>query len=76
MNVINWDVKKIEKLDKNNMHYLKYFFKIMFGYMIIVAFDVILRKADVGVGDWWFWITLVLYNGYCYLDYRLTDKDE
>ena len=47
----------------------------MFGYMIIVAFDVILRKADVGVGDWWFWITLVLYNGYCYLDYRLTDKD-
>jgi hypothetical protein len=48
----------------------------MLGMMIIIAFDVMLKKADVGVGDWWFYITLVLYNGYCYLEYRLTDKDE
>ena len=57
-------------------YYIKYFLKLMLGMMIIIAFDVMLKKADVGVGDWWFYITLVLYNGYCYLEYRLTDKDE
>jgi hypothetical protein len=57
------------------MHYLKYLLRLLLGLMIIVALDVILKKADVGVGDWWFWITLMLHHGYCYLDYRLTDKD-
>lgn len=57
-------------------YYIKYFLKIMFGLMVIIALDVMLKKADVGVGDWWFYITLVLYNSYCYLEYRLTDKDE
>jgi len=44
--------------------------------MIIVALDVMLKKADPSVVDWWFWITLILYNGYCYLEFRLEDKDE
>jgi hypothetical protein len=57
-------------------YYIKYFLKLMLGMMIIIALDVMLKKADVGVGDWWFYITLVLYNSYCYLEYRLTDKDE
>jgi hypothetical protein len=76
MNVINWDVKRIEKTNKTNMHYLKYLLRLLLGLMIITALDIMLKKADVGVGDWWFWITLMLHNGYCYLDYRLTDKDE
>ena len=57
-------------------YYIKYFLKLMLGLMIIIALDVMLKKADVGVGDWWFYLTLVLYNSYCYLEYRLTDKDE
>jgi len=57
-------------------YYLKYFFKLMFGFMIIVALNVILKKADTAVGNWWFYMTLIFYNGYCYLEYRLTDKDE
>jgi hypothetical protein len=57
-------------------YYIKYFLKLMLGMMIIISLDVMLKKADVGVGDWWFYITLVLYNSYCYLEYRLTDKDE
>ena len=57
-------------------NYLKYFFKVAFGFMVIVALDVILKNADVGVGDWWFFLTLIFYSGYCYLEYRLTDKDE
>jgi hypothetical protein len=48
----------------------------MFGFLIIVALDIILKKADPNIGGWWFYITLMLYNGYCYLEYRLTDKDE
>jgi hypothetical protein len=48
----------------------------MFGFLVIIALDVILRKADPSIGWWWFYITLGLYNGYCYLEYRLTDKDE
>jgi len=58
------------------LHYLKYFFKLAFGFLVIIALDVILRKADPNIGWWWFYITLGLYNGYCYLEYRLTDKDE
>ena len=56
-------------------HYLKYYLKLMFGFMVIIALDVILKKADVGVGDWWSYLTLVFYNGYCYLEYRLEDDD-
>ncbi len=58
------------------LHYLKYFFKLAFGFTVIVALDVTLKKVDAGIGNWWFYITLGLYNGYCYLEYRLTDKDE
>ena len=57
-------------------YYLKYILKLLFGFMIITALDVILKKADTVVGDWWFYMTLIFYNGYCYLEYRLTDKDE
>jgi len=57
-------------------HYFKYFFKITFGFMVIVALDIMLKKVDPSVGNWWFFITLILYNGYCYLEYRLTDKDK
>jgi len=57
-------------------HYIKYLLKLLTGLMIIVALDVMLKKADPSVGDWWFWITLILYNGYCYLEFRLEDKDE
>jgi hypothetical protein len=57
-------------------HYFKYFFKIMFGFMVIVALDIMIKKVDPSVGNWWFFITLILYNGYCYLEYRLTDKDK
>jgi hypothetical protein len=56
-------------------HYLRHFLKILFGMMIIIALDVMLKKVDPSVGDWWFFITLVLYNGYCYIDYRIEDKD-
>ena len=56
-------------------HYLRYFLKILFGFMIIIALDVMLKKVDPSVGNWWFFITLVLYNGYCYIDYRIEDKD-
>jgi len=56
-------------------HYLRYFLKILFGMMIIIALDVMLKKVDPSVGDSWFFITLVLYNGYCYIDYRIEDKE-
>jgi len=58
------------------MHYLRYFLKMLFGLMVIVALDVILKKADPSLNDWWFYLTLIFYNGYCYIDYRLNDKDE
>ena len=58
------------------MHYLRYFLKMLFGLMVIVALDVILKKADLSLNDWWFYLTLIFYNGYCYIDYRLNDKDE
>jgi len=56
-------------------HYLRYFLKILFGMMIIIALDVMLKKVDPSVCNWLFFITLVLYNGYCYIDYRIEDKD-
>jgi hypothetical protein len=58
------------------LHYLKYFFKLMFGFLIIIALDVMLKKADAYVGNWWFFVTLVFYNGYCYLEYVLNDKQD
>ena len=48
----------------------------MFGFMIIIAIDVILKNADPAVGNWRFYTTLIFYNGYCYLEYRLTDNSE
>jgi len=57
-------------------HYLRYFLKMLFGLMVIVALNVILKKADPSLNDWWFYLTLIFYNGYCYIDYRLNDKDE
>ena len=57
-------------------HYIKYLLKLLTGLMVIVTLDVILKKTYPSVGDWWFYMTLVFYNGYCYLEYRLTDKDE
>ena len=57
-------------------NYLKYFLKLMFGFMVIIALDVVLKKADETVGNWWFYLTLVFYYGYCYLEYRLSDKED
>lgn len=57
-------------------HYIEYLLKLLFGFMIIIALDVMLKKADPEVGDFWFYMTLVCYNGYCYLEYRLTDKQD
>lgn len=58
-------------------HYIKYLLKLLTGFMVIIALDVMLKKADTSLenGDWWFYMTLVLYNGYCYLEYRLEDKN-
>ncbi len=58
------------------MNYLKFFLKTIFGFIIIVALDVMLKKADAGVGDWWFWITLITWICYCFTDYKLTEKDD
>jgi len=57
-------------------HYIKYLFKLFAGFMVIIALDVMLKKVDPDPDGWWFYTTLILYNGYCYLDYRLNDKDE
>jgi hypothetical protein len=57
-------------------HYIKYLLRLYFGLMIIVALNTILKKADPFVGDLWFYITLILYVGYCCIDYyTLTDKE-
>ena len=47
----------------------------MFGFLIIIALDVMLKKADAYVGNWWFYVTLMFYNGYCYLEFILEDKE-
>lgn len=44
--------------------------------MIIIALDVMLKVVDPSVGNWWFYLTLIFYNGYRYLEYRLTDKQD
>ena len=47
------------------------------GMNIIIALDVILKKADPFVGDLWFYMTLLLYCGYCCIDYyTLKDKED
>ena len=67
----------MKHLKKTNMwHYIEYLLKLLVGFMIIIALDVILKKADPTVGDFWFYMTLACYNGYCYLEYRLTDKQD
>lgn len=57
-------------------HYLQYFFKTLTGVSIIIALDVILKKADPNAGNWWFYITLASYQGYCYLEFNLKDKKD
>ena len=58
-------------------HYIKYLLRLYFGLMIIVALNTILKKADPFVGDLWFYITLILYVGYCCIDYYTTiDKED
>ena len=46
--------------------------------MVIIALDVMLKKADPSLenGDLWFYMTLIFYNGYVYLEYRLEDKEK
>ena len=56
-------------------HYIKYLLKLLTGFMVIIALDVMLKKADPDSDGWWFYMTLILYNGYCYLEYRLEDKN-
>ncbi len=58
-------------------NYIKYLLRLFFGAMIIVALNTILKKADPFVGDVWFFITLILYVGYCLIDYyTLMDKED
>jgi hypothetical protein len=45
-------------------HYIKYLLKLLFGFMVIIALDVMLKKADPDSDGWWFYMTLILYNGY------------
>ena len=57
--------------------YIKYLLRLYIGAMIIVALNTILKKADPFVGDLWFFITLILYCGYCFIDYYvLIDKED
>ena len=58
------------------LHYLKYLFKLYFGFMIIVALNTMLHNVHPFIGDFWFFITLILYCGYCYIGYRITDKED
>jgi hypothetical protein len=58
------------------LHYIKYLFKLSVGFMVIIALDVMLKKVDPDSDGWWLYMTLVFYFGYCYLDYRLTAKQE
>ena len=47
------------------------------GAMIIVALNTILKKADPFIGDLWWYITVILYVGYCLIDYyTLMDKED
>ena len=58
-------------------NYIKYLLRLYIGAMIIVALNTILKKADPFIGDLWFFITLILYVGYCLIDYyTLIDKED
>ena len=57
-------------------HFIKSLLKFFTGCMVIIALDVILKKVDSSIGNEWIFMTLVIYNGYCYLEYRLTDKEK
>jgi hypothetical protein len=57
-------------------NYIKYLLKLYFGVMIIVALNTILKKADPFIGDLWFFITIILYVGYCFIDYYLLKEKE
>ena len=57
-------------------NYLKYIFKLYTGLLVIIALDSILKKADVKFNDWWFYTTLIFYNAYCYIEFRLSKDDE
>lgn len=57
-------------------HYIQYFFKTIAGVSIIIALYVILKKADTHAGNWWFFITLASYQGYCFLEFNLKDKKD
>ena len=57
--------------------YIKYLLRLYIGAMIIVALNTILKKADPFIGDLWFFITIILYCGYCFIDYyALIDKED
>ena len=57
-------------------NYIKYVLKIITGISIIIALDVILKKEDPYASDWWFYITLASYQGYCYLEFNLRNKED
>ena len=58
-------------------NYIKYVLKLCIGAMIIVALNTILKKADPFIGDLWWYITVILYVGYCLIDYyTLMDKED
>lgn len=44
--------------------------------MVIIALDIMLCKVDPDAKGWWFYITLMSYHSYCYLEYKLTDNDD
>jgi len=57
-------------------NYIKYLLRMFLGMNIIIALDVILKKADPFVGDLWFYMTIILYFGYCFIDYYLLKEKE
>ena len=58
-------------------NYIKYLLRLYIGAMIIVALNTILKKADPFIGDLWFFITIIMYVGYCFIDYyTLIDKED
>jgi hypothetical protein len=59
-------------------HYIKYLLKLLTGFMVILALDTMLKKVGIDKQDdyWWLYITLICYNSYCYLEFRLEDKEE
>lgn len=56
-------------------YYIKYLSKMLTGLLVITALNIMLKKADPYIGDFWFYTTLITYNCYCYFEYRLEDKD-